>query len=201
MNFWQTSAFMKRYALLLFGIAFLCGCQSNDQETYPDINLESVSIVLDADANENSATAVDVLMVYDKSLLRSLMSMSSRKYYANLNQIRRDYPEMVDIYHWELTPGQFIYNYPVTMRSDTPFGAVVFADYYTPGDHRIRIGSEEHINVQLKRLDFCVIEQGCASDLAGRTGFSEAINESLKDGMPHQIVTIEEIISCEPKGH
>jgi type VI secretion system protein len=186
---------MNRYVALLFGVLLLTGCQSNDQ-TYPDVNLETVNILLDADANENSATAVDLLMIYDKGLLKSIMSMNSRKYYNNLNQIKRDYPELVDIFHWELTPGQFIYNYPVTMRDDTPYGAVVFADYYTPGDHRIRVGTEENIHIQLKRLDFCIIEQGCSSEQTGRTGVGEAITETLKDGMPHKIITIEEIETC-----
>lgn len=192
---------MNRYVAFLFGILFLAGCQSNDQDSYPDVSVENVSILLDADANENSATSVDLLMIYDKGLLKSVMSMNSRKYYANLNQIKRDYPELVDIFHWELTPGQFIYNYPITMRSDTPFGAVVFADYFTPGDHRIRIGSEENIHIQLKRLDFCVIEQGCATDQVGPTGFSEAITDTLKDGMPHQIITVEEFEACPTDSH
>lgn len=200
MNDFKGNILSRTYAMMIVGCLFLCGCQSNDQESYPDVNIETISILLDADANDKSATSVDLLMVYDKGLLKSLMSMNSKKYYANLNQIKRDYPELVDIFHWELTPGQAINNYPISMRPDTPFGAVLFADYFSPGDHRIRVGGAENLHVQLKRLDFCVIEQGCSNEQSGRTGFSDAIVDSLRQNeMPYEIIyTSDTPEHCEP---
>lgn len=196
MNYFQVKVLRQTYKVMCLGLIFLYGCQSSNDESYPDVKLETISILLDADANENSATSVDLLMVYDKALLKSLTSMNSKKYYANLNQIKRDYPELVDIFHWELTPGQAINDYPITMRSDTPFGAVMYADYFSPGDHRIRVGTEENIHVQLKRLDFCIIEQGCNNDQTGRTGFSEAIVDSLKHETPYELIYTNDAASC-----
>lgn len=200
MNIFYKNQLIQCTRGVLFCIVLLAGCQSIE-DNYPDINIQTISIMLDADANENSATSVDLIVVYDKALVKSLMGMDSKKYFANLNQIRRDYPEMVDIWHWELTPGQVVTNYPITLRECTPLGAVIYADFYSPGDHRIRLGSSENIHVQVKRLDFCVLEQGCFGEKPGRTGLSEAIDCNLKDGISHKVIhtiTETQLGKCAP---
>ena len=37
----------------------------------------------------------------------------------------------------------------------------MFADYYAPGPHRVRVGSSKIIHVQFRESDFCILEQGC----------------------------------------
>jgi type VI secretion system protein len=157
--------FLKKLAWSFMSIA-LAGCNLLSQQKErsphdPEIRLQSIDIALDADANTHTATAVDLLIVYKMDILKTLMKLPAREYYASADQIRRDYPDMMDVWHWELTPGQSIVNYPITLRGDEAAGAVIFADYLTPGDHRIRLGSFEHLHVRLRRNDFCILEQGC----------------------------------------
>lgn len=151
------------WRFLILSLVTLGGCANLD----PAVRLDSVNIALDQDANLKSATAVDVVVIYKKSLLDAMMGMQAADYFASTDQIKRDYPEMVDIWHWELTPGQVVKNYPIKQRSDDPVGVFVFADYLTPGNHRVRLGSSDVVHIRLKATDFCVLEQGCSFEHTG----------------------------------
>ena len=170
---------------LFLGILLLQGCSMFNEppKTEPEIYLKAVNISLDADANNKSATSLDLLIIYDPSLLKVLMKMDAKTYYQTAHQIKLDYPEMLDIWHWELAPGQAVHNYPIQLRPDSPAGAIIFANYYTPGPHRVRLGSAESIHVRLKNLDFCVLEQGClGGPIASQDAYEAALQESLKLG-------------------
>ena len=170
----------------VFLSTFLAGCQKMNpfanKSDNPLICLDKVDISLDSDANQTSAISVDVLVIYKEELLQAVMKMTAKDYFASRMQIKRDYPDMVDIWHWELTPGQLVRDYPITQRSDRPEGAVIFADYFAPGDHRIRLGGQDHAHVRLKKYDFCVLEQGCSSDLRNRSITSREKPENPQTG-------------------
>ena len=128
----------------------------------PPVKLNEVNFTLDQDANDNSAVPVDILMIYDADMLKVLLKLESKDYYSISQQLKQDYPELADVLHWELTPGQVVKKYPIKRRSCKPVhGALIFADYYSPGPHRIRIGTSKKINVHFKKKDFCIAEQGC----------------------------------------
>jgi type VI secretion system protein len=171
---------------VMVGVSLMgCSTFQEPRETSPrdpEIKIERLDISLDSDANLDSATSIDLVMVYKMDLMKALMKMSAADYYASADQIRRDYPDMVDIWHWELTPGQVVQNYPITVREYDPVGAIVFANYATPGDHRIRLGSVEHAHLRLKRHDFCILEQGCAPSI---------IRESIREQYPKDQIKVE----------
>ena len=150
--------------LLLVGL--LTGCnlfKDFDKEGEPPFNLSTINVILDQDANNTSATAVDLVVTYKPELMKALTKMTAEDYFKIADQIRRDYPETLRIWHWELTPGQTVANYQVNSQQELyePFGAIVFARYLTPGSHRIRVGSSETIHVMIKKEDLCILEQGC----------------------------------------
>lgn len=177
----------------VFLSTLLAGCQKMNpfasKSDSPLICLNKVDISLDSDANQDSAISVDILVIYKEELLKAVMKMTAKDYFASSMQIKRDYPDMVDIWHWELTPGQLVRDYPITQRSDRPEGAVIFADYFAPGDHRIRFATQDHAHVRLKKYDFCVLEQGCSGDLRNRSITSRDAPENpqtgaMKGGLP-----------------
>lgn len=156
------SAF-SRFATLVT-MLMLSACSLLRECPTPPIYLQEVNFSLDSDANARSATAIDLLIVYDPALLEVLLKMKAKDYYAASKQLKQDYPSLADILHWELTPGQVVKDYPIILRSSAPEGAVLFANYYAPGPHRVRIGSSKVIHVHFRPNDFCVIEQGCFGD-------------------------------------
>jgi len=112
------------------------------------------------------------------------LEAEAKDYYAIAKQIRQDYPDLADILHWELTPGQVIKKYPIKLRSGfmggvKPQGAILFANYYAPGPHRIRLGSSEIMNVHLQSTDFCIVEQGCFGAPAGPDAQSQAMKSNF----------------------
>ncbi len=143
-------------ALMLTGCGFL-----PEPVSEPSVNVEEISITLDSDANLNSATAVDVVVIYRADVFRALLKMTASEYFASADQIKRDYPDVVDVFHWELTPGQRVRNVPVDFRGESPAGAIVFANYLTPGAHRVRLGTQDQAHIHLRKYEFCVLEQGC----------------------------------------
>lgn len=152
--------FIKSVSVLCVTL-ILMGCATEEESHWPTIDLQNVNISLDTDANMDSATAIDLLMVYDRDLTRAVMKLRAKDYFASAQQLKRDYPDMLDVIHYELTPGQAVRGIRLPMRDDPPFAAIVFADYVTQGTHRIRVGSGSEINIRLRRYDFCIIEQGC----------------------------------------
>ncbi len=153
------SVFPRFFSLAI--LFMLSACSLFKECPTPPIYLQEVNFSLDSDANKKSATAIDLLIVYDPALLEVLLKMEAKDYYVAAKQLKQDYPTLADILHWELTPGQVVKNYPINLRSDAPQGVVMFADYYAPGPHRVRVGSSKVIHVQFRENDFCILEQGC----------------------------------------
>ena len=185
-GFSVSSKMFKYIVSAVIGMCLLSGCDTvkdvlSDREKEPTICLRQIDISLDSDANMDSATSVDLLVIYRKDLLDVVMKMTAREYFATFMQLKRDYPEMIDIWHWELTPGQVLKDYPIMHRDDNPVGAVFFADYMSLGDHRVRCGQSPHAHVRLKKFDFCVLEQGCSSEISQQsiTSRSQAQNPQV----------------------
>jgi len=129
------------------------GLVSCSNGTLPELSIESVSIYTDPDANQNSATAVDLVIIYDEELVKILGQMSADKYFGASRQLLLDNPTLLDIWHWELVPGQIVQDFSPPQEQGDAFAAFVFADYLTPGDHRIRVSPEGIVKILLTRTD------------------------------------------------
>ncbi|MBL0942312.1 MAG: hypothetical protein IBJ00_06290 [Alphaproteobacteria bacterium] len=157
-------ALQKTVFLLRISIYILCvmltSCAAPPPPD-PELSISSVKLVVDQDANDNSATAVDLVAIYKKELLEALQKMKAKDYFKAREQILRDYPEMVKIYHWEVVPGQFIGPQLLSLcsfglTSSCPIGGMVFASYERPGEHRIRLVSMDSIQIHLAKTQFFI---------------------------------------------
>lgn len=149
----------------MFCALLLVGCGTIPEGPHPEVELQTVTIALDADANDRQATSVDLVLCYDKALAKAIGKLDSASYYARVRQLKIDNPETIQIYHWELTPGQSILSYPIKRKEcDLLWAGYFFADYKTKGSHRVRVGSAETATLHLKRYDYCMTETGCFSD-------------------------------------
>jgi type VI secretion system protein len=155
----QKTAYVLSIFLLTISTLLLTSCTMVSPD--PDFSISSVTLVVDDDANNNSATAVDMVVIYKKELLEALQSMKAKDYFKASTQIQRDYPDMVKIYRWEVVPGQIIGPQPLSLCSvgfitPCPLGGIVFANYQQPGEHRIRLGSIDHIQIHLANAQFFI---------------------------------------------
>jgi type VI secretion system protein len=141
---------------LILKSLFLCmalGLVSCSNETLPELIIESFSIYTDPDANQNSATAVDLVIIYDPELVKILGQLSADKYFGASRQLLLDNPSLLDIWHWELVPGQIVQDFTPPQEEGPAFAAFVFANYLTPGDHRLRVSPEGIVKILLTRTD------------------------------------------------
>ncbi|MBX9785775.1 MAG: hypothetical protein K2Y08_00405 [Alphaproteobacteria bacterium] len=141
----------KTIARLAFALALsLAGC-GND--SVPELTINSVSIYTDQDANQNSATAVDLVVIYDQTLVSRIGTMSASQYFSNTQQLLLDNPTLIDIWHWELVPGQVVQAFTPEAGETKAYAGYVFANYLTPGDHRIKIAPSGIISILLQKND------------------------------------------------
>lgn len=136
----------------------LCLCigmclPSCTNDLLPELSIDTVSIYTESDTNQNSAIAVDLVLVYDQELAKLLSQMSAAKYFDSSKQLLLDNPTLLDIWHWELVPGQIVQNFSPPQEEGDAYAGFVFANYLTPGDHRIKIAPTGVVKVLLLKND------------------------------------------------
>ncbi|MCB9761320.1 MAG: hypothetical protein H6739_15870 [Alphaproteobacteria bacterium] len=107
-----------------------------------------------ADANENSAVPVALVVTNESELSRRLGEMSAEQWFAFREQIQRDYPDEKTLFvaYWELVPGQEALI--VEHRVPRARYAWVFADYEAQGEHRSAVPLRPALRVELNQTGF-----------------------------------------------
>jgi type VI secretion system protein len=111
-----------------------------------------MTVSVSPEANRNSPVAVDLVIVYDGKLLDELLKTPAGEWFRKRDQFRRDHPDGVDVWKWEWVPGQEVGEMEISYRVGAK-GGVLFADYQTPGDHRLRIDPHQAVRVTLGPMD------------------------------------------------
>lgn len=102
----------------------------------PPLRLDAVSFKVSPTANDTAPVAVDVVTVRDKKLVETLGTMNAIDWFAHREQIQRDNPTTVQVFSWELVPGQVLSQ--KLPKMERAWAVLVFADYASPGAHRLR---------------------------------------------------------------
>lgn len=100
---------------------------------------KTLLITAAANANANSAVAVDLVLVKDTAMLESLLTMSAAKWFAMRSDLQRTFPEALTVYPYELVPTQLIRMDEKQFDRERVWAALVFARYSSPGEHRARL--------------------------------------------------------------
>lgn len=161
-------------ALFSFLTLSLVSCTIED---LPELSIESVSIYAEPDVNQNSATAVDLVLVYNQELLKTLGRLSAASYFASSRQLLLDNPSLLDVWHWELIPGQVVEDFQPTQDKGDAYGAYVFANYLTPGDHRVKVAPNGIVKILLLRDDLRNLEMFNTHDVYMGSTMSNIVNQ------------------------
>ena len=97
-----------------------------------------LEVTISAGANQASPVAVDLLVVYDQQVLDRLLALSAREWFQQREQWKRDHPGAFEAWGWEWVPGQAVPRQVAEYRAGAK-AALVFADYLTPGTHRVQL--------------------------------------------------------------
>lgn len=142
---------MPRALLLLIVIAFQVSCSlipfRSPGKVGPGMHL-TVS-VLDT-VNQDRPIEVDVVMVYDKELVEELKNLPAKEWFQSRYQIENDSlgAQRLEFSTWEWTPGQLVE--PIDLLfSKKGRAAIIYANYATPGEHRVFIERHSRVRVVL----------------------------------------------------
>jgi type VI secretion system protein len=114
-----------------------------------------VSVILSESANQNHPVAVDLLVVHEPELLERLLGMSAREWFNQRDQLQRDFlpGEDLDVWSWEWVPGQRVPEQEIPLSAGAA-GGLVFADYRTPGAHRVRFDPFSDLTLRFQETGF-----------------------------------------------
>jgi len=110
------------------------------------------TVMVAPDANENSAIAVDLVVVYDNKLLDQLLKIKATEWFARKQQFLNDYSNELAVKGWEWIPSQIVEEQFVPYRSGAR-KVVLFADYHTDGEHRASVDPQKPFHLLLGPLD------------------------------------------------
>lgn len=100
-----------------------------------------VEVTITRTVNQESPIAVQLVIVYDKAVLDQLVTLSARDFFEQREQLARDLEGKADLSnHWEWVP--WVPGEPGTLELNIPYhlganAAVFYADYFSPGHHRL----------------------------------------------------------------
>jgi len=119
---------------------------------------DGFTVLAGADANLNSAVALDLVLVRDDAALTLVTGMSASKWFASRNDVQVTFPQGLRIVSVEVAPGQSLRLPASAYSGQRVLGVVAFANYLTPGDHRVRVDQlSGNAVAQLGARDFSVI--------------------------------------------
>ena len=117
--------------------------------------IRSVDLRATSDANDDRPVAVDLVFAGDEKAAAALAGLSAREYFSRREQLLADHPDELAASSWELVPGQQVTG-AKTAASCGLAATYLFADYATPGAHRLRLNQTGKVAVTLGSDDLAV---------------------------------------------
>jgi type VI secretion system protein len=115
----------------------------------------SLQVALSSTANQNSPVAVDVLLIKDKSFLKTAQGLSANDWFMKKLQLQRQFPNGMEVKSWEWIPGQSVSPISFVVPVDTQ-GAMMFANYASAGPHSAPLPMSGKIAIFLDDDDFII---------------------------------------------
>ena len=106
-------------------------------------------------ANGNAPIPIDLVLVGTNDLVPTIMGLTAAEWFNRKAQLLRDAPTDLRAESFEVVPGSTIAPRDVD-RTPRPKAAILFANYQTPGAHRIRLVTQEDAVVHAGARDFTV---------------------------------------------
>jgi len=126
--------------------------QSGSTEAEDSVDIGSITIEANDDANNGSPVAVDLVLVYDASLIPQIESQSAKAWFKGKAALTSNAGDSFSVMSWTVPPGDDVPETPIDARPGA-LAAFVFANYASKGDHRLRIDGSGTLTVTLEASD------------------------------------------------
>ncbi|HKS24477.1 MAG TPA: hypothetical protein VJZ76_16880 [Thermoanaerobaculia bacterium] len=114
-------------------------------------------VAIAPDANNNSAVAVDLVIVYDAKLADELLKVRAADWFdaKQKRQFLADHVGKVKVQGWEWVPDQRVEERSVSYEAGAR-KVIIFASYLSEGDHRAAVDPQQPFRIVLANADFSV---------------------------------------------
>jgi type VI secretion system protein len=146
---------LSLFFFFLAGIFVSCGIGVRTKAVLGD--KLNVQVDISENANTNNPIALDVVLIYDEDLLKQLIKLPSGEWFEKREQITRDHirGDGLDYWAWEFVPGQNVETQVLPLKPKAR-GGIVFANYFTPGEHRTLVDPFKDFVIHLNEKIFTV---------------------------------------------
>lgn len=147
-----------RPALLAAATLWLSSCGHLGFDRFFSGKVE-MRVTVAEDLNADSPVAVELLVVYDAKLLATLQSMTAQSWFQQRDKLLQQYSEVnhdLDAWMWEWVPGQVVREQRRRFKIGAR-GALIFANYFSAGDHRANVDPFQPFLLNLQATDFTVV--------------------------------------------
>ena len=103
------------------------------------VDWSGLTVVAAEGANLNTAVALDLVFVRDDATLALLSAMPASKWFASRTDLAKTFPEGLSYRSMEVAPGQTFKLGANAFGPSRVVAVLMFADYLTPGEHRMRV--------------------------------------------------------------
>ncbi len=121
------------------------------------LDWSGITVIAAEDANLNTPVALDIVTLHDDATLGTVSALSASKWFASRADLQKTFPDGLNYKSFEVVPGQTMKIPPSAFPPARQVGVLVFADYLTPGEHRVRVDQlKGDILVQLGTRSYSV---------------------------------------------
>jgi type VI secretion system protein len=147
--------FASLLTVVLGCLLFLSACSTGQKVRGMFGGQLPVQVTVQPGANDNSAIAVDMVVVYDQKLLDDLMKMPASDWFSKRPQMIKDFGNSLSVSGWEWIPGQAVAPFAIPYHSGAR-KIVLFADYRTQGEHRAAVDPQQTFHLVLGESDLAL---------------------------------------------
>ncbi|MDG9883459.1 type VI secretion protein [Pseudomonas putida CSV86] len=144
-----------RMTVILLGLAHMAGCAYFGSR----VSVDGVTLDVALRANDDSPIAVDFIAVNDNDLLAKLSGLTAKQWFATRDQYQRDFRQYLYVWGLELVPGQLIESSTFPLDGKPSVGLVAFANYQSPGAHRLRLEDQRSIRLKFDAREMTLLDQ------------------------------------------
>lgn len=124
------------------------------------LDWSGLTVVASEGANLNTPVALDVVLLRDDAALGTVSALSASKWFSARSDLAKTFPVGLSYRSMEIAPGQTLKLPADAFGASRVVGVMLFADYLTPGEHRMRVDQlQGEILVQLSARAFSVSAQ------------------------------------------
>ena len=116
-------------------------CLIKKEAPKKEINLEEITFSVDEDMNRNAAVRVHLVLIYKNTLKDEISKWTSREYFHNAEQLKKDNLDNVKILEWQLKAEKQVFDWKKKSESQfkAPKFALIFVEYTSEGEHRATV--------------------------------------------------------------